>query len=295
MAKKYAILRVEKLMSKRAVTGAVMHNLRAINTPNADPGKTDQNVLVKGMETVDKCRARYNARLGDHKPRKGAVYGFEVVVTASPEQLEKMSWKEVHAYFNDAYKWAVERYGGSKNLINAVVHRDEKSPHLQMVFIPMIDDKLSYKKMLGGHRNTLSREQDAFYQSVGVRHGLDRGIKGSKARHKKIREYYRETQKLDSVKRSVMAENKKLVKLERLMDSTEKGAQNALRTLFQPIHDMMLILSENIDTKALSEARRLLDNYHAEMKRNPLGDHVPDEVKQEVDNIIRQTGWTPKP
>jgi hypothetical protein len=79
---------------------------------------------------------------------------------------------------------------GAENVIATAVHRDETSPHLVAYVVPLDDQgKLNAKAFLGG-KAKLSAMQTDFADSVGRKHGLERGLEGSKATHTAIREYY---------------------------------------------------------------------------------------------------------
>ncbi|QQM83495.1 plasmid recombination protein (plasmid) [Klebsiella quasipneumoniae] len=82
-----------------------------------------------------------------------------------------------------------ERHG-AENLIYAGIHRDETTPHLYAYVVPLDPQgKLNCRHFLGGAK-ALSQMQTDFAERVGQRHGLQRGIEGSKARHTTVRQYY---------------------------------------------------------------------------------------------------------
>ena len=97
--------------------------------------------------------------------------------------------RDQDAYFTDALAWLKERHG-AENLIYAGIHRDETTPHLYAYVVPLDPQgKLNCRHFLGGAK-ALSQMQTDFAERVGQRHGLQRGIEGSKARHTTVRQYY---------------------------------------------------------------------------------------------------------
>jgi hypothetical protein len=102
-----------------------------------------------------------------------------------------MDENQLQQYFTDSLKWLCDLHGGKDRLVSAVIHRDETTPHLQAVFIP-IDDRgrLNSRSILGGHKNRLSELQTEFADRVGARYGLERGRKKSPARHQSLAEWY---------------------------------------------------------------------------------------------------------
>jgi len=187
-ARKFAILRVSKLKTMGKITSAAKHNLRAMDVPNADPAQTPTNeVLVGGNDPADVISA-WHDRAPD-KVRSNAVRALEYVVTASPEALAEMGTQDAREYLVDALEWLKDRHG-TENVLSAVIHNDETSPHLQAVVIPMDDrDRLNARAFVNGSK-MLSEMQTDFAEKVGTEHGLERGIERSKAHHTTIKEHY---------------------------------------------------------------------------------------------------------
>ena len=97
------------------------------------------------------------------------------------------------AYFDQAEKWLKERHG-AENVIAVTRQYDETSPHVCAYVVP-IDPKgkLNCSHFLDG-REKLTQMQTDFADKVGRQFGLERGIEGSKAKHKTIKQYYAEIQ-----------------------------------------------------------------------------------------------------
>jgi len=94
--------------------------------------------------------------------RKDSVTTVEVLITASPEFFEKKSRKEIREFFS----YAVEFMKSKQNpntYISAVVHVDEKSPHMHLCFVPITPDgRLSAKEIIG-NKKRLTQWQDEFW------------------------------------------------------------------------------------------------------------------------------------
>ena len=94
--------------------------------------------------------------------RKDSVTTVEVLITASPEFFEKKSWKEIREFFS----YAVEFMKSKQNpatFISAVVHVDEKTPHMHLCFVPITaDGRLSAKEIVG-NKKRLTQWQDEFW------------------------------------------------------------------------------------------------------------------------------------
>jgi hypothetical protein len=186
----YAILRVAKLKTIGNIAGSANHAFRETETPNADSKRLSQNKLA-GPTTTAELLASVKSKLPE-KRRKDAVLALEYFVGASPEAFAE-DWQKTKAYkkayFADALEWLKKRHG-EENLVAAQIHLDEQSPHMSVFIVPRTSEgKLSAKQFIGG-RVVLSRMQSDFARDVGAKHGLERGVEGSKATHTTRKEYY---------------------------------------------------------------------------------------------------------
>lgn len=183
----FAILRTQKLKAAVAVRRSLKHAFRAQDTPNADPTRLRENSHL-GANSVDEAMKAFQNRLPE-KIRKNGVLAIEYLITGSPDGMNSKSRRDQDAYFTDALAWLKERHG-AENLIYAGIHRDETTPHLYAYVVPLDPQgKLNCRHFLGGAK-ALSQMQTDFAEQVGQRHGLQRGIEGSKARHTTVRQYY---------------------------------------------------------------------------------------------------------
>lgn len=175
----YAIMRMEK--RKIGTVGRIeAHHERTKeaykSNPDIDPGRTHLNYHL----ARSKCSYRNNIlehiqRVGA-KRRKDSVVMQDCLVTATPEWLKGLSAEEQSAYLNHAYAFFCEKVG-EENIVSAVVHLDEATPHLHLCFIPLTKDgRLSSKEVVGGPKG-LVKWQDDFYKHMSQRYpSLDRGI-----------------------------------------------------------------------------------------------------------------------
>lgn len=189
----YAILRVEKLKTPGNIAGSLAHTFRTRDTPNADPSLAWSNEH-HGPGSPEAIREAIEAALPE-KRRKDAVLCLEYFIGASPEHFRQ---DDGGAYFEDARRWLEARHG-AENVISTHVHRDETSPHMVAYVVPLVDGRLNAKQFTGG-KAAMSYMQTDFAQTVGVKHGLERGIEGSRATHQTVREFYAH---LDQTERAV--------------------------------------------------------------------------------------------
>lgn len=163
------------------------HAYREQETPNADATRTPDNDLI-GPQNVKQGMAAFEKALPE-KIRKNAVQCIEYLVTSSPGAFDNRN-ADQEAYLNEALRWIQERHG-KDNVIAAIIHRDEKTPHLSAYVVPKDPDtgRLNCRRFLGGAK-ALNEMQTDFARVVGRPVGLERGIEGSKATHTKLKTYY---------------------------------------------------------------------------------------------------------
>lgn len=200
----YAILRVAKMKTMGNVGGHGSHVERQRETLNADPEKLKLNQRLAGTEDpVADVRVRFDE--AGVEPRKGAVVAIDVFISASPEHFQQNhpddpNWKAFQAKAMDFLR---QEYGPD-NIVHAIAHHDETSPHLHAIVTPIrsksvkvgravkterVENRLCAKDWLGGSRKTLSQLQTRFANSVKDL-GLTRGIEGSKAKHTEVSQFY---------------------------------------------------------------------------------------------------------
>lgn len=183
----FAIMRCKKLKSMGNAAASFKHNFREQETLNADPEMAPDNEHRLSKSTSEAMGA-LRERLPE-KRRKDAVIGVEYLMTASPEWFKEATRAEQDEFFNRSLTWLADKYG-KENIVSASIHRDETTPHMSAVVVPMTaDGRLSAKEMIG-NQQTMTNDQTNFAKRVeGL--GLQRGIEGSKAKHQTIQNYYR--------------------------------------------------------------------------------------------------------
>lgn len=193
----FTICRAEKLKSFGNIGAAGEHCNRTRLTPNADTELRKYNSRPIGSaDLVADVKKRIHEVQGDKALRKDGVIAIEQLLSASPElfNLKKTAegnirgnveaWKSFEA---EAINWLKDFYG-PKNVVAVYVHHDEKSPHIQAFIVPEANGKMNAKHYLGG-REKLSKMQDSF--AAAVKHlQIDRGIKGSRADHQTLKQFY---------------------------------------------------------------------------------------------------------
>ena len=96
------------------------------------------------------------------REKKKSVAFEGMIITSDTEFFERLGWKKgedtpyaVMEFFNRCYEFALQTIGykgTDKNILSAVIHVDEKTPHLQLYYIPVVDTakKKVYEKGADG-------------------------------------------------------------------------------------------------------------------------------------------------
>ena len=100
---------------------------------------------------------------------------METLITGSPDLLQPMRHDEMLAYMKRAYDFMAERVG-EQNIVSAVIHIDEKTPHMHLCFVPLTEDgRLSAKDILG-NKKKLTQWQDEYWSYMVKKYpDLERG------------------------------------------------------------------------------------------------------------------------
>ena len=165
----YAILRFAKKKAG-AVAACERHNERKkekyVSNPDIKMDRTADNyhiVKPKNFTYNKACKQLIKER--GCKERENSIRMVETLITASPEFLAELSLQEQREYFTRAVNFMADKIG-SRNIISAVVHMDEKTPHMHLSFCPITEDgRLSAKEILGNQKK-LSQWQTDFHECM---------------------------------------------------------------------------------------------------------------------------------
>jgi hypothetical protein len=202
----FAIHRMQKLKSLAVLRQVAEHNYRLVDTPNADPERQANNQVLYGTTDVEAdVKSKIEAAgLDPAKLRKNGVIAVELLYSASPEYFRQdgQGYGEYDPVRLEEWKTAtlahLQKRWGSERIANAVLHLDEATPHIQAVVVPL--DTTPRKKGSAIRLNAarwfdgspkLQQRQDEYHEDV-AHLGLERGVRGSKAKHQAVRRAYSE-------------------------------------------------------------------------------------------------------
>ena len=156
--------------------------------PDIDLKRTGGNyhIVRRGCSYTVYINQRIKELAQKRKIKDDAVLINSFILGSDKEFFEGLSPEEQCQFFTDCTAFFAERYG-EENIISAVVHVDETSPHLHLNMIPVLDGRLCSKQLFD--RVALRELQSDFHEAVGKKWGLQRGKEGSTAKHKPTAEY----------------------------------------------------------------------------------------------------------
>lgn len=197
----YCFMRMEKIniANKMKLVGLYNHNFRKNTVANADPSLSYKNEELVKMEENQNYLDAVNERINNldyythgGKIRKNAVLAFDVLMTFSKEasdQLDIQKWKQ------DNLKWLKDTFDKNEdkigsNLIHVVSHEDESTVHIHAIVTP-IDERgrLNAFSFTAGP-NKMRSLQNSYAKQMEC-HGLERGIKGTRATHYDMKTFYK--------------------------------------------------------------------------------------------------------
>ncbi len=179
----YAILRFAKY--KGPEIGQIeTHDERTkekyASNPDVDTSRSHLNFHLVAPDCKYRTEAERQIAAAGCRTRKDSVRVVEALVTASPEFFKGKKRAEVRAYFEEALRF-IERHQSKDTIISAVVHMDEKTPHMHLSFVPLTADKRLSAKDIVGNKKKLTWWQDQFWKHMVKKWpDLERGESASK-------------------------------------------------------------------------------------------------------------------
>lgn len=157
-------------------------NYKSTRNPQIDKSKTRLNYHTVPYEK--KYLSFIDERIKQLSPKRkikdDAVLITSFILGSDKEFFDRITAEQQKQFFADCTDFFSERYG-KENVVSAVVHLDESTPHLHFNLMPVADGRLCAKELFD--RAALRELQTNFYEVVGKKYGLKRGKEGSTARH----------------------------------------------------------------------------------------------------------------
>ena len=276
----YVVLHMSK--AKGNDSRMTAHIERTIDPKNADKSRTYLNrELVEFPERVSNRTQAIQHRIETAKIKrkitKDQVRVIRINLSGSPEEMKCIeSEGRIDEWCKDNLDYLKKEFG-EKNIVSAVLHMDEKTPHIHASIVPIVEGARRKAKEGTKKKNTirlcaddimtktkLEGYQDSYAEAM-AKYGLQRGIRGSDAKHVTTAEFYRDVFE--------QAEN---AKIERdFLQQQNEEKQQAVAELQQ---------------KEQEEAQRLA-NLHQSIIQKESELEVKKKQLREVKNEVIQVGF----
>ena len=178
----YAIMRFAKYKGPE-IGNIEAHNERTkekyASNPDVDTSRSKYNFHL--VKPLGKYRAESEQQIAAAgcRTRKDNIRMVEALFTASPEFFKGKKRAEIRLFFEEALHF-LEQHQAKETIISAVVHMDEKTPHMHLCFVPLTGDGRLSAKNIMGNKKKLTWWQDEFWNHMVKRFpDLERGESAS--------------------------------------------------------------------------------------------------------------------
>ena len=328
----FVVLHMEK--AHGSDSGTTAHIERFIIPKNADPTRTHLNrKLITYPDGIKDRSAAIQRRLEEagltRKIGNNQVRAIRINVSGTHEDMERIEKEgRLDEWCADNIRYFADLFG-KENIVAAHLHRDEETPHIHVTLVPIVKGerkrrkreeqvKKRYRKKPADTvrlcaddimtRLKLKSYQDSYAVAM-AKYGLQRGIEGSKARHKSTTQYYRDTQRLaDSLKAEVvdlqqqketaqeeLKQAKKEVQTEKLKGAATTAATNiaesvgslfgggkmkALERRNEDLQDRIFELEEEAQQREYQQVKQIQEIKNAYEQQNSKLSEFVDFVKR---------------
>lgn len=301
----YAIIRNEKLTRAQAM-GAYKHNERKTrnhSNKNIDSTKTELNYYLKKNELsyikeFDKIKEKYDLK---GQIRSNSNIMCEMVFTSDQKFFDKIGYEESKRYFEESYKFICEYKNlGEQNIISAVVHMDEDTPHMHLLFIPVIHaidkqgnkiDKVCCRDFWKG-KNSYRDLQNAYFKHISEKgFKLERGelVEVTNREHYSVQKYkkitnFENTKELLNSIELELPETPDIKDFKKIMLNRDEKIKNEI---IKPKDDLIKKLyNENISLhKELSKQTTIIDKAEKFEKEQENLLNYNEELKVKCRNL----------
>jgi DNA repair exonuclease SbcCD ATPase subunit len=214
----YVVCHIQKPKGNDAGTSA--HIERRVHPSNADQSREYLNrKLVEYPDGVENRTQAIQHRIETagitRKIGTNQVRALRIMLSGTHEDMKHIEAEgRLDEWCVDSLDWLHKTFGAD-NVVSADLHRDEQTPHIHATVVPIVTgerrakpsnkptdpNKRTYRKKPANTirlcaddvmtRDNLERFQDTYAEAMN-KYGLQRGIRGSEARHISTPQYYRD-------------------------------------------------------------------------------------------------------
>lgn len=288
----HAIMRIQKIKSMQALAEREKHNTRRKTVLSADGSK---NITVEGytglvgrVKALEKQIDANNKR----KTRKDAVRAIEVLFTSDKAFFKRVDYEQ---YFEECKQWLINTFG-EDNLLQAVTHLDEETPHMHAILTTVKEGKFNYSGYING-RQDLRALQDSFFAQV-EHLGLERGekVELTKATYQSNKDWNRNVSKARSFAEALSKEQQMEYAIKGVMFTKEVELLNIenmeLRAELQESKEHYENLKEGVYNITKGDCKTRLKNIEALEKMGAVSrEKKAEEIKKLEPPSLEEMGF----
>lgn len=301
----YAIFRSQQIMTLNDLAQIGSYNKREKQAYKSNPDikleLRDNNIeivpleskYVKGFKELTKeYEKEHNKRQKTERQERKKTYSQmlnksrnvvadELLFTATHKFFENMNKEDIIDWANTCMEFVYNDLGYTKSqVLHATIHLDEETPHLHCVVIPLVK---KYDKRTNIERYTISKKQyirdkyhlselqDKYHKRLTEKgYDLERGIKGSNAKHQKTKELKKTTRYYENKVKVINT------KIDNAMNEFEEKMKTTKNIPFNKIH--VLVEKDTFEsmTKVIKESKKAIE---FQPKLQQLFDEVDNYTK----------------
>ena len=301
----YSVFRIQGIKTTGDLVGISKHNKDRVSHTNQDidTSKSKDNIILiecnnynskfndivapmkqEHTERMKTMRADRIKTFNQHINSSKNDVAFEMVFTSDNEFFDGLNRNDIKKWAEKSLDFVTKDLGiERRNILHAIVHMDEKTPHLHVVAVPLVKTynkkqnkdvwSISRRQYING-KSQLSKAQDIYNQRMNESgYKLDRGEKGSSKEH---------TTKAQYIDR-LLSENKELKRQNKeLRDGVPKDNikiwdnNNKLHNENESLKIQNESMFEYIKEKGLGEEAQIVVNR---------------EIRQKTNNQIKNKRW----
>lgn len=284
----YAIFRSEPIYTLQDLAQIGSHNKREKlffkSNPDIKLELKDNNIelvpladkYVKGFYNITKeYRKEHDERMKtEREDRKKTfnqmlnksknVVADELLFTATHNFFKNMEESDIKEWANTCMQFVYKDLGYNKSqILHATIHMDEETPHLHCVVVPLVK---KYDKRTNTERYAISKKQyikdkihlselqDKYHLRLTEKgYDLERGIKGSNAKHQKTKELKKTTRYYENKVKVINT------RIDSAMNEFEEKMKTTKNIPFNKTH--VLVEKETFESmnKVIKESKRAIE------------------------------------
>ena len=299
----YVVLHMSK--AKGNDSRMTAHIERTVHPKNADKSRTHLNKelidLPDGFNRTQAIQYRIETAKIKRKITKDQVRVIRINLSGTHEDMKRIEAEgRLDEWCKDTVDWLKKEFG-EKNVVSAVLHMDEKTPHIHASVVPIVTGQRRKAKEGSKNKSTVRlcaddimtktkmvEYQDNYAEAMS-KYGLERGIRGSEARHITTGEYYRDIfEKAETVKEEVGILQQQKVEEQLRLATLQEEVNRKNSELEEKEKQLRQIKSEVVkvgfEKSAKSAGKEVLEGIGALMgnpKAKKLQGEI-DDLKQDI-------------